>query len=406
MSLTLASTTTIVASLPALLGFIPDDSLVLITALTNDDGTVTTGPLTRIALTHLTGHADDCVQQFNRQCGDLPVLCVTGIVVCTVDEDNAGDDLLPLCADVDTVVTKLADHGFTDVDVVHVPAVAEGARWRSYRDTDRTGVLPDPAATAAAAAAVAAGHTIAASREDLAARFTPAPECLRARLQPRIADAVESAVIDECWHLAAYARLARADAAIRAASHGELPDDDAVIVGDPPRDPERQHRRSPHPAQRARDRPGMTPTPATPLAGVPSERGSSPQTEHLPHVLGIVVGDGATAGGCHRRWPRPARRVVDRPKVSTPRPGAVRPRSPARSARVNQPPHPDELRCRSSCPLVHAGRMSQGRGRRLTATPGRRVLRLRRVPHPNEHQGGHHGRRHHPHHHRQPHRRP
>jgi hypothetical protein len=230
MSLTLASTTTIVASLPALLGFIPGDSLVLITALTNDDGSVTTGPLTRIDLTRLTGHADDCVRQFTRQCGDLPVLCVTGIVVRTVDEDNAGDDLLPLRADVDTVVTKLADHGFTDVDLVHVPAVAEGARWRSYRDTDRTGVLPDPAATAAAAAAVAAGHIIAASREDLAARFTPAPECLRARLQPRITDAVESAVIDERWHLAACVRLARADAAIRAAAHGELPDDDAAIA--------------------------------------------------------------------------------------------------------------------------------------------------------------------------------
>jgi hypothetical protein len=224
MSLTLASTTTIVASLPALLGFIPDNSLVLITALTNDDGSVTTGPLTRIDLTHLTGHADDCVQQFNRQCGDLPVLCVTGIVVRTVDEDNAGDGSLPQRTDVDSVIEQLAKHGFTDVDVVHVPAFAEGARWRSYRDTERTGVLPDPAATAAAAAAVAAGHTIAASREDLAARFTPAPECLRARLQPRIADAVESAAIDERWHLAAYVRLVRADA------HGELPDDDAAIA--------------------------------------------------------------------------------------------------------------------------------------------------------------------------------
>ncbi|MGW5748549.1 DUF4192 domain-containing protein [Amycolatopsis sp. NPDC003861] len=229
MPLTPASTTTIVASLPALLGFIPDDSLVLTTALTNDDGSVTTGPLARIDLTRLTGHAEDCARHFNRQCGNLPVLCVIGIVVRTVDEDNA-DGSLPQRADVDSVIEQLVEHGFTDVDVVHVPAVAEGARWRSYRDPDRTGVLPDPASTAAAAAAVAAGHTIAASRDDLAARFTPAPENLRARLQPHIADAVTSAAIDESWHLAAHLRLARADAAIRAVAHGELPTDDATIA--------------------------------------------------------------------------------------------------------------------------------------------------------------------------------
>ncbi|GLY43007.1 hypothetical protein Amsp01_090300 [Amycolatopsis sp. NBRC 101858] len=230
MSLTLASTTAVVASIPALIGFVPDDSLMLITTLTNDDGTVTTGPLTRIDLTHLTGHADDCVRQFNRQCGDLPVLCVTGILVRTVDEDATSDDTLPLRAEVDTVVKLLAGHGFTDVDLVHVPAITEGARWRSYLEADRSGVLPDPATTAAAAAAVAAGHTIAASRDDLAARFTPAPEQLRARLQPRITDAVERAVIDQHGHLAAHARLARADAAIRAATHGNLPADDAAIA--------------------------------------------------------------------------------------------------------------------------------------------------------------------------------
>ncbi|WP_372667958.1 DUF4192 domain-containing protein [Amycolatopsis kentuckyensis] len=230
MSLTLASTTTIVASLPALLGFIPDDSLMLITALTDHDGSVTTGPLARIDLTRLTGHADDCARHFNRQCGNLPVVCVIGIVVRAVDEDDAGDGSLPQRTDVDSVIEQLAEYGFTDVDVVHVPAVAGGARWRSYRDADRTGVLPDPAAAAAAAASVAAGHTIAASRDDLAARFTPAPENLRARLQPHIADAVTSAAIDESWHLAAHLRLARADAAIRTAAHGELPTDDAAIA--------------------------------------------------------------------------------------------------------------------------------------------------------------------------------
>ncbi|WP_370964934.1 DUF4192 domain-containing protein [Amycolatopsis sp. cg9] len=230
MPLALASTSLAVASIPALIGFIPDDSLVLITTLTNDDGTATTGPLTRIDLSQLTAHGEDCVRQFNRQCADLPVLCVTGILVRTLDEDASSGEPLPMRPDVDTVVELLTEHGFTDVDLVHIPAITEGTRWRSYLDTDRTGVLPDPGTTPAAVAAVATGHTIAGSRDHLATRFTPAPGPLRARLQSRISDAVESAAIDVRWHLAAHVRLDRADAAILAAAHGELPTDDAAIV--------------------------------------------------------------------------------------------------------------------------------------------------------------------------------
>ncbi|WP_410598014.1 DUF4192 domain-containing protein [Amycolatopsis sp. lyj-23] len=230
MPLALASTTSVVASIPALVGFVPGHSLVLITTLTNDDGTASTGPLTRIDLTRLTHHADYCARQFHRQCVDLPVLCVTGVVVGTVDQNAALGDSLPLHADVDAVIARLAERGFTDVDIVHVPAIAEGARWRSYRDADRTGVLPNPTTTAAAVAAVAAGLTIAASRDDLAARFTPAPGHLRARLRSRIDEAVELAVIDQHWHVAAHVRLDRADATIRAAGQGELPADEGVIV--------------------------------------------------------------------------------------------------------------------------------------------------------------------------------
>ncbi|MET8997197.1 DUF4192 domain-containing protein [Amycolatopsis sp. NPDC004169] len=230
MSLTRASITSVVASIPALLGFVPHDSLVLLSALTHEQGKVSTGPIARIDLAHITHDPGDAVKQFNRLCGDLPVLCVTGILVRTVDDNAATDDSLPLRAEVDTVVARLAEHGFIDVDVVHVPAIAEGARWRSYLDADRTGVLPDSATTPAAVAAVAAGRTIAASRDELAARFTPAPEHVRERLQPRVTDAVELAVIDQHRLVAARVRLARADAAIRAAGHGELPADEAAIV--------------------------------------------------------------------------------------------------------------------------------------------------------------------------------
>src|SRR4051794_7088926 len=99
MPLTLASTSVVVASIPALVGFTPENSLVLIVTLINDHGSAGTGPLTRIDLTHLAHDPEDCAQQFTRQCGSLPVSCVTGVVVCT-DEDTAGNGALPLRADV------------------------------------------------------------------------------------------------------------------------------------------------------------------------------------------------------------------------------------------------------------------------------------------------------------------
>ncbi len=154
-----------------------------------------------------------------------PVLCVTGIVI-----DNTASDTLPLREDIDAVLALLAEYGFADVEVVHVPAIAEGARWRSYLDAERTDLLPDPATTTAAVAAAIQGCRVAGSRDEIAARFTPQPEPVRERLQQLIAHAVELIVIDQHWHLAAHVRLGRADAAIRAASDGDLPTDDAAIV--------------------------------------------------------------------------------------------------------------------------------------------------------------------------------
>jgi hypothetical protein len=229
MALTVASTTSVVASIPALMGFIPHDSLVLLPAFARADGSATTGPLMRADLADLIHDAADCLQSFPRQLADLPVLCVTGVVVCETDQDTAAD-ALPQRESVDTLTSLLAEHGFTDIDVIHVPAIADGARWRSYLDPERTGVLPDPATTAVAVAAAVSGQAVAARREDLAARFTPASEQVRERLQQRIADAVADLGIDAQRPAAAAARLQRADTAIRAAGLGTLPVHSANIV--------------------------------------------------------------------------------------------------------------------------------------------------------------------------------
>jgi hypothetical protein len=161
------------------------------------------------------------------QLSDLPVLAVTGIVVCRRTEEQ---DSLPVRSTVDTIVEILRQHGVPSLEVVHLPEFAVGALWRSYVHVDRTGILPDPATTVAAAANTVAGFTVAASREDLAARYTPAGDADRDRLRPLIAAAIRQAEDDQSQPAAARDRIARADAAVRASECGVLPDDDSVIA--------------------------------------------------------------------------------------------------------------------------------------------------------------------------------
>jgi uncharacterized protein DUF4192 len=91
-------------------------------------------------------------------------------------------------------------------------------------------MLPDPTTTAAAVTSTVAGFTIAASREDLAARYVPAEETDRDRLRPLIATAISRAQNDQSRPAAARNRIARADAAVSAADDGDLPTDDAAIA--------------------------------------------------------------------------------------------------------------------------------------------------------------------------------
>ncbi|MEV6644320.1 DUF4192 family protein [Amycolatopsis sp. NPDC051371] len=174
MTLTIDGTGYMLAGLPAIIGFVPRHSLVLLSTLHRSNTLCTVGPMIRADLGYVVTDPGQYVDAFARQVDDLPVQSVLAAVIRPLNEP-ADDTDLPRRDTADTIATSLTGHGLTDIDVVHVPDIAPGARWRSYRTPGRHGALPDPATTVFAAAAAAEGRVVADRRQDLVAASVPAP---------------------------------------------------------------------------------------------------------------------------------------------------------------------------------------------------------------------------------------
>ncbi|WP_127783347.1 DUF4192 domain-containing protein [Rhodococcus sp. X156] len=177
----------LIASLPALLGFVPQRSLVLL-CLEGPTG-ARVGLVMRVDLPHPhqaePGHVLALTEELSVQCARRGTVAV--ILVVVDDRSRRPDahadllaELVPACEAVGTAV--LGVHG--------VAVVAAGAPWWSRDRTSggvdgrwRTdaGVLPDPQSCPAAAAHVAHGRVIHGGREELDALLGggDADECRR-----------------------------------------------------------------------------------------------------------------------------------------------------------------------------------------------------------------------------------
>lgn len=163
----------LIAALPALLGFPPHRSLVLVCLEGPDAYRV--GLVARVDLPHPDRSAPADVEALVEQ---LSVLCArraAAAAVLTVVEDRHRsalphatllDELRHACEAVGTEV--LAAH--------HVRAVHAGARWYSYFGDPGTGTVPDPQSSPVAAAHVARGRVVHSSRDELRALLHPAAE--------------------------------------------------------------------------------------------------------------------------------------------------------------------------------------------------------------------------------------
>ncbi len=159
----------LVAAVPYLLGFHPRDSVVLL-------GTRGPGPR-RLAFTArvdlpLRRHVRPMARRF------AEVLVRNGcdeVLVVVVGGGGRARDRPPRASLVAELRRTFRAGGVEVIDAVWAPEVASGAPWRCYGPGERSGLLPDPASSPIAAAAVAAGQVTYPERDDLE-RLVAAPD--------------------------------------------------------------------------------------------------------------------------------------------------------------------------------------------------------------------------------------
>lgn len=165
----------LVAALPALLGFPPLRSLVLICL--EGPRASSLGLVARMDLPPADERA--AVDAVVDHVAELCARRATGAAVLVVVEDRCrrgaeagpGQPHRPL---VRSLRTAMEEVGTELVGAHHVGRVEPGAWWSSYGEP-RHGVLPDPRCSAVAAAHVVAGRVLRASRAELVDTLTPTP---------------------------------------------------------------------------------------------------------------------------------------------------------------------------------------------------------------------------------------
>lgn len=214
----------LLAALPALIGFVPTDSLVIVTAVAHADGCVRLGRITRFDLDLAIRLPNMVVATLSRAQGDQPVRRLIGAVI----HDNAsGTNELPYRAQLHDLTDRLHEAGFATIELLHVPALTAGAPWSSYDVADHTGTLPDPAISPATTERVLHGNRVYGDRDAFLAQFVPAPAEIRdsiATLADPIAEKVQAEDLAGDFPQLRR-RLHLVDDAVTAATHGRLPTD-------------------------------------------------------------------------------------------------------------------------------------------------------------------------------------
>jgi len=161
----LSEPSALIASIPALLGFVPIRSLVVFCM----EGAAATrvGLVMRIDLPD-PGLTDP--QYVAAMAEQLSVFCArrkTPAIMVVVVEDRATPAELPHRALLAAVREACEAVGTALLDVHAIDRVVTGAAWRSYADDPRSGVLGDPQSSAVSTAHVVAGRVIHGSRAEL-----------------------------------------------------------------------------------------------------------------------------------------------------------------------------------------------------------------------------------------------
>jgi hypothetical protein len=150
----------VIAALPAVLGFVPEKSLVLVSI----DG----GQLGLVMRADLSAALADRVGQLAEVAAAAGPEAAIAVIV---DVDGAG---CPLCNEeyralCGTLAKELSRRDIVLWDAHVVDRVAAGGRWHCVGDCGSAGAVDDPSASPLAVAAVLDGHRLYARRADLQA---------------------------------------------------------------------------------------------------------------------------------------------------------------------------------------------------------------------------------------------
>lgn len=157
----------LLTAIPAMLGFIPERSLIL---LAHDDLSDRIGALARVD--YETDAAGRPTEQCRRGVGAAAALLrhadAEDLLVVLVHDDDPGGSLTAV-RELVTAQLRGGDRFVEILDVFAVPEFAEGATWACGHGA--SGRLADPRTCAAAVAALVAGRTISDSRGSLLAEL-------------------------------------------------------------------------------------------------------------------------------------------------------------------------------------------------------------------------------------------
>lgn len=148
----------LIAALPAVLGFVPEKSLVLVSLEEERMGAVMRADL-----------SEDLIDNLDRLAELVDTSGADTVVAVVVDEDGA---LCPMCADghrelCDGLTAALDRRGVGLHGAHVVDRVEAGGRWHCVDGCGASGVVEDPTASPLAAAAVLDGRRLYGRRSDL-----------------------------------------------------------------------------------------------------------------------------------------------------------------------------------------------------------------------------------------------
>ncbi|HEV7419675.1 MAG TPA: DUF4192 domain-containing protein [Mycobacterium sp.] len=207
---------TLIAALPAVLGFVPEKSLVLVTV---DGGEM--GCVMRVDLS--TDVFDAAYRMAEVAAAGGPDAAIAVIV----DEDGA---TCRMCKDehrqlADAMCDALSGHGIELLAAHVVDRVAAGGRWHCADGCGSHGTVEDPSASPLAAAAVLDGRRLYTRRADLQEVIAVAEPVRTAALRGVIADVATSFAADQRPDAEARTDVEHAMAAAAGAVDGRCPSD-------------------------------------------------------------------------------------------------------------------------------------------------------------------------------------